>query len=393
MKKIICILACLFTVHTKAAQTPVVLISIDGFSSEYLSTHKPTNLLKLLENGLSASSLTPVFPTKTFPNHLSIVTGKYPVEHGIIGNSFYRKDKKIKYSMGDGRFDSTWLKAEPIWISAEKNGIKSASYFWPESTTVVDGVKQTYSYPYDESTSNKARLDQILDWLQLPDDEKPGLITGYFSLVDTASHNFGVSAAETKHAVKEIDRLMGQFISSLEQKNIEINLIIVSDHGMINIESNDAIAIKSFHELQNLDYVSNSSTQLYLYEDDKQLVDQVIISLNNKAKGRYRAYKNGQYPSHWHFNTINERVPDIIVNANIPFTFTYNHHSSRATHGYDPMGVTEMGGIFISHGPNIKQGKLDAFENRYVHQFIAELLALPNIKAEKPYPLKSYVIK
>ena len=393
MKKIIFILACLFTVHTKAAQAPVVLISIDGFSSEYLSLHKPPNLLKLVNQGLSASSLIPIYPSKTFPNHLSIVTGKYPAEHGIIGNSFYRRDKKTTYSMGDGRLDPSWLKAEPIWIAAEKSGIKSASYFWPESTTKVNGFKQTYSYPYDESTTNVERLKQILDWIKLPDNEKPGLVTGYFSIVDSAGHDFGITAKETKRAVLEIDQLIGQLMASLAELNLEVNLIIVSDHGMINIDSKFAIGKGQLKELNKLDYVISGSTQLYLYEDDNDLLVEVESSLKSKANGRYRIYSNGDFPRHWQLNKVDERVPDTIVNANIPYSFTSGHYVSHATHGYDPMDVKQMGGIFISQGPNIKQGKVQKFENIHIYQFISELLDLKNTTFINAYPLKNYVIK
>ncbi len=393
MKTIVLITACLFAVFTKAEQVPVLLLSIDGFSSEYLTKHKPKHLLQLANNGLSASSLTSVFPSKTFPNHLSIVTGKYPAEHGIIANSFYRRDKKSTYSMGDGRLDPSWLKAEPIWITAEKQGIKSASYFWPESTTSINGITQTYSYPYDGTTSNETRINQILDWLQLPEAQQPKLITGYFSLIDDAGHNHGTDAQETKFAVEKVDSFIGQFMSRLDNLNIEVNLIIVSDHGMINIDKRHAVKIDKMKELAQVDYVAIGQTQLYIYESDSQKVSQIAQSLQSKAQGQYQVYRNGQFPSHWHFNKVDERMPDIIVNANAPYSFSKSNYMSRATHGYDSIDVKEMGGIFISKGPTIKPGKVNAFENIHVHQFIAELLQLPIVKQNEEYPLQNYIIR
>lgn len=386
LKKLFCILGAfisfsIYAHNIKPEVNPVILLSIDGFSSSYLTQYKPKNLLSLANDGLVAESLTSVFPSKTFPNHLSIVTGKYPSEHGIIANSFYRRDKKSTYRMGAGKDDPSWLTAEPIWITAEKNGKIAACFFWPESETTFDNITPSYSYAYNGKVTNKARIDQILTWLKMPIQERPHFITSYFSLVDSAGHEFGVNAKETASAVKEIDDLIGYFMDELAKADHKVNLIIVSDHGMIDVDKNFIVDTTLLSGLNDVSHKVISETQIYLYEDNDKTLDAVKNQLVEQSNDRYSAYRNGEFPAHWHFNVKNERMPDIVINAKVPYSFSTNHASPKATHGYDPVEVKEMAGIFIGHGPNIKKGKVIPFENIYVHGFLSELLGLPKDKS------------
>jgi len=178
-----CLLALLlsYSVYGKSDTPTVILLSIDGFSYEYLEQYKPPNLLALANSG-TVAELLPVYPSKTFPNHLSIITGSYPINHGISNNSFYNPTLGKKYIKGAGKKNPAWLTAEPFWYVAMQQDIKAAVYFWPESEVV--GKTPTYNIPFNKKDSNKARFTQIIKWLELPAADRPRFIASYFSTVD-----------------------------------------------------------------------------------------------------------------------------------------------------------------------------------------------------------------
>lgn len=386
----LCLSICSFS--SFAINAPVVLISIDGFAADYLDQHQPKTLVNLSQSGLVAEGLIPVFPSKTFPNHLAMVTGKYPSEHGIIHNNFYRRDIDKVYRLGAGKDDVSWLKAEPIWVTAEKNGLKSASYFWPESEANFDNVKPSYRFSYKHNTPNKERLDQVVKWLQLPSEQKPQFITTYFSVVDSAGHDFGTQAKETITAIHNIDQLLAEFLQTLKVNNIEINLVLVSDHGMLDINTEHAINIENIGLSSQLNKVVNGQTQLFIYEDDPILIKETVQTLKAHTN-KYQVYESGTFPEHWQLNKRDERIPDILVSTNAPFTFATRHKHTKGTHGFDPKYVPEMDGIFIAQGPDIKKGQLKRFQNRYVHAFLSQLLGLPETQLSKTSPLRLFVDK
>ncbi|MDO6446941.1 ectonucleotide pyrophosphatase/phosphodiesterase [Colwellia sp. 1_MG-2023] len=376
------IIICLLTLSTNCfANNPLILLSIDGFSHDYLAQYKPKNILSLANKGVMAKGLTPVFPSKTFPNHLSIVTGMYPANHGIVHNSFYHRELKKQYSLGAGKNNSTWLTAKPIWTVAEQQGVKSAIYFWPESETKADGVLPSYYFKYKHSEPNINRINQIVDWLKLPEPQRPGFIAGYFSTIDDAGHKFGPDAKELANAIKEIDSLIGKLIEKITvETKVTPNILLVSDHGMTPIDKQRIILrenlLSNFPQL----HVVNGQTQLYIYEDDEKLLNDVrshLISIPEKQ--HYQVFKQSDFPKHWHLNDKNAVIPDMIVNALPPTIFKDEiGYTSSATHGYDAINHPELSAIFIAQGPDIKNGlTINAFENIHIYSLMETLLELP----------------
>lgn len=193
-----------------AKEQTVVLVSIDGLRWDYIEKHGAPNLKAMAERGVRAQKLIPVYPTKTFPNHISIITGLLPVNHGIVDNSFCDKARKNDcYSMGKALGDSTWVKGIPLWNLAKMQGLKSATYFWPESDALFNGMTPDYFYHYSKYSDYQSRVDQIIQWLSLPKAQRPRFIASYFSLVDSMGHEFGPDAPQTRDAVKQLDELMG----------------------------------------------------------------------------------------------------------------------------------------------------------------------------------------
>ncbi|MAG75759.1 MAG: hypothetical protein CL811_03270 [Colwelliaceae bacterium] len=383
------ILALSVVSHSSAETKPVsieieksvstVLISIDGLSNEQLRKYKPKNLTELAKTGLSTEALLPVYPTKTFPNHLSIVTGVYPSQHGIIHNKFYDVEKNQVYSMGAAGKDPSWMKAKPIWVLAEEQGVKAASYFWPESDAELFGVRPSYYFSYHHDTPNRDRTNQVIKWLELPESQKPKLITTYFSIVDSANHDFGSTSAEAIEAITEVDTIIGEFLTTLAAKNIEINLVIVSDHGMLDIDETIKLdSVIAPEVVVKLDKLVEGQTQIFINHKDSAYLNTVYQTLKNNAQGRYAVYLKSEFPAHWQLGKAvsNNYVPDLIVNANPGVIFQTKHYETAATHGYDLKDTDSMEAIFIANGVSIKQARLEKFQNIHVFALLAELAGI-----------------
>nr|WP_232365005.1 ectonucleotide pyrophosphatase/phosphodiesterase [Salinimonas marina] len=181
---------------TPATEQHVVLISLDGFRHDYIEQHQASELARIARQGVRAKRLTPVFPANTFPNHLSLITGLLPANHGVVNNEFLDKQRPedngyARYHMGKGYKDSSWLQGVPLWTLAELQGKKTASYFWPEADARFFGTTPTYHYHYSKHADYQQRIDQIVSWLQLPAIARPQFVAGYFSLIDTIGHDYG----------------------------------------------------------------------------------------------------------------------------------------------------------------------------------------------------------
>lgn len=381
--KLTILLGCLFSTTT-LAKTPLVLLSIDGFAQRYIEQYEPQALLSLIKEGTSAKALLPVYPSKTFPNHLSIITGQYPINHGILHNDFFNRDIDKAYKLGDGKNDARWLTAEPLWHINEVQGNKSAVYFWPESETSIDNKTASYYYPYKHFTPNKERLDQILSWLRLPEAQRPNFIVGYFASVDDAGHDYGENSPQLISAISELDNLIAGFIEKINQEfDGKVNVVIVSDHGMTKINEHHVIDWKE----NIIDGVKaiNGSTQLYLYSDNDIKLKETLHLFKNALRvndqANYRIYQYPNFPEHWHLNQSNTAVPNAIIDALPSYIFSKGgSHIDPETHGYDPKLQRDLDAIFIATGPAFRKNiKVEAFENVNVLPIITRALGLKDV--------------
>lgn len=365
------------------AQQRVVLISLDGFRHDYIEKHHATALGKIARAGVRAEGLIPVFPANTFPNHLSIITGLYPEHHGIVNNGFADKgrltdDGFSQYNMGDGRKDSSWLKGIPLWNLAEFHGRKAATYFWPESDARINGALPSYFLPYSKYSDYDQRIDQIIAWLSLPDAARPQFIAGYFSAVDSNGHHFGPDSEEAYHAVQKVDALMGRLYQRLQALDEPVNLVIVSDHGMVATPEDNIVTTESL-SIPDWVQVKNEGSQLMLYARPEALagdVQQLEQALAEKGQDRFDVLSMAQRKA-MHVSS-SQRSGDILLNARPPFRFIglgYDYISA-GSHGYLPSNK-DMQGIFIAAGPAFKQGKvLPAMSNLEIYPGLAKVMGL-----------------
>ncbi|WP_448565309.1 alkaline phosphatase family protein [Thalassotalea ganghwensis] len=370
-------------------QTITIVISIDGFANSYFEQYQPTTLSLLAKQGVKAEALLPSFPTKTFPNHLAMMTGKKPFQHGIFLNKFYDKQFKDTYRYGQSNQPRQWLKFPPIWSLLEQRDIKTAILFFPESTTPYLGVLPSYAIPYDESWSDDKRFEQLYRWLTLPNEQRPQFIAGYFSSIDKVGHRYGTRSPELARAITNFDKALANFTSQLDALPFDANLVIVSDHGMVNIDNEKAIDVdKLLADLEVLDtIVINSGTQLIFYNNDRPKLEELAKLLRQRKDSRFDIFENGSFPKAWSVPKNSTYAPDIILSAKLPFVFMGNDgYTGSASHGFEPTESMELNAIFVAKGPSFsRQREVPSFANTVVFTLLSHIYGLeqPKLTTEK----------
>lgn len=358
----------------------VILVSLDGFRYDYIEKHKAKFLEKLANLGTQAASLIPSYPSVTFPNHYSIVTGMYPGHHGLVGNNMYDRNIEERYSLGNSKAikDPKWYGGTPLWVLAEQQGMLSACYYWPGSEAPIQETLPTYYYPYSEKTDIDTRLKQVEQWLALPEEKRPHFITFYMPEVDHAGHAFGPDAEETFKAVQYVDEAMEKLYTSIQESGLPINLFIVSDHGMLALDQETLLSLPFEVDDKEMKVVSNG-TYMSLFINNKK----DIKAWYDKIKGLVdpklmEVYLNEDLPQEFHFGGKEDRfdrVGDIVVTAQAPYYFTKK--PLAGSHGFDPNKVKEMHALFIAEGPQIrKKNQVKSFENVHIYPIIAKILDL-----------------
>jgi len=386
------------------ATNPVLLVSFDGFRSDYAEKFNLPNFLKLKKMGLSSKGLVPVNPSNTFPNHYSIVTGLYPEHHLLINNDMYDPTTKKRYQIKDREQvqDGSWYGGTPLWNLARAQNMVSASFFWVGSDANIQGTYPHYYRIYDTSIPNNQRIEQVLTWLRFPEKERPRFLTLYFSHVDSVGHEFGPDSDENKNAALEADQLLGNILAGLEalkKENIDTNLIVLSDHGMTNI-TKTIILPKEISEDPNI-LINGRGSVVFLSlgpdlnaQQAKEKLAQMELSLSNRPKPwPYQFYRPGiNTPGHWHIN--HPRAGQLMVVAKPGhYLDVKDNKRTGGTHGYDTKETKEMNAIFLAKGPNILPGRMSEFENIHVYPFITQLLKLklPAMMDGKESVLKKYI--
>jgi predicted AlkP superfamily pyrophosphatase or phosphodiesterase len=358
----------------------VVLVSLDGFRYDYAKKYGATHLLDLAKHGASApDGMVPSYPSLTFPNHYTLVTGLYPEHHGIVAMSFYDPQRQERYSYNDPKSstDGSWYGGTPLWVLAEQQGMRSACFFWPGSEAAIRGVRPSYYLHFDDKFPDEKRIEQVLAWLKLPEDRRPHFITLYFSNVDHAGHQYGPDTPQVAEAVKHVDGLIGKLRSSLDALHIPIDLIVVSDHGMAKREG-DWINLDQYADLSRFTTVGS-----LLYANADADAERAYQKLK-AADGKFVVYRRAHMPAYLHYDN-NPRIGDPVIVAKGPYAIRahgpppgeQDRPPNMGVHGYDPREMPEMKAIFYAVGPDIRPGvTLKPFENVNVYPFIAKILQL-----------------
>jgi predicted AlkP superfamily pyrophosphatase or phosphodiesterase len=242
--------------QTGDLQPTIILISFDGWRWDYHTRIPVPNLRRLMARGVRAEGLIPSFPSKTFPNHYTIVTGLYPGHHGIVANSIWDDATQRMFTLGSRKEvqDPMWWGGEPIWVTAERAGLATATLFWPGSEAPVQGARPRYWEPYNESLPGAARVERVLRWLDLPAAERPRFITLYFEDTDTAGHADGPDSEAVREAAIRSDGYLGQLTEGLQRRGLlnRVNIVVVSDHGMSATSPRRVVVLDDYISLNDV---------------------------------------------------------------------------------------------------------------------------------------------
>jgi len=363
---------------SQSSRPYVILISFDGYRYDYARKHEAVNLLNYVESGVEAEALIPSYPSKTFPNHYTIVTGLYPDNHGLVSNVFYSKTRgqMYNYSNRSTLEDGSWYGGTPIWNLAEKNGVKTASYFWVGSEANIQNFQPSYYRVYDGSIPHSDRITQVIEWLKLPEKDRPHLITLYFSISDNYGHNSGPESENIREVVKILDDDLKVLVDGVAELGLPVNYVLVSDHGMAQLDMDNPIYLEDHIDTGELTVVP-SDALLMFYHNDQAYIDS-IYNIIYPLANRFRIFKKQEIPEYLNYGK-NENVGDLLLIPNPPYVFASRGDDPyQGTHGFDPYQVIDMHGIFYAWGPGIQNGmKIPAFQNIHIFPLIAELLDLP----------------
>ena len=359
----------------------VVLVSFDGFRPDYLDRYDTHGFDRLARTGVVADGLIPVFPSLTFPSHYSIATGLYPEHHGIVGNRFYdpTRDEEFDRRELEDAQDGSWWGGEPIWVTAERQGMVAAAHFFPGSEAPIDGVRPTHWRPYDSRVRNADRVEQALEWLDWSPAERPHLITLYFSLVDSAGHAEGPDGPRVGRAVSSADRLMDQLLDGIERLTFgdQVYLVVVSDHGMSRVRAERQIVLTEAVDLRGVRAVPTGPAMSLHVGHDTARSEQLRNQFNASANGAARAYVRGEIPEHLHARA-SPRIGDVLIvpEEGVSIVFRRDATPPAGMHGWDPT-LPSMHGIFLMRGPRLSPGqRIAAFESVHIYPLIAHVLAL-----------------
>jgi predicted AlkP superfamily pyrophosphatase or phosphodiesterase len=355
----------------------VVVLSMDGFRSDYPArAHTPT--LDSLAGAGVKSALRPSFPSVTFPNHYSLATGLHPDHHGLVNNFFYAPDLGLIYRIGDNAVvtNPDFYGGEPIWNTAEKQGVRAASFFWVGSEAPIQGMQPSINKAYDKSVPFRHRADSVIAWLQLPEDIRPRLIMWYMEEPDGIGHSATPDSAATLATVEELDEILGYFFA--EARKLEhfgqIDFIVLSDHGMATYTPENYVNLNDYLPRDSFDYVFDGIPTL-LYPK-KTYTDSAYAILQNVP--RVKAYKKEEMPEQFVYGS-NPRIGDLVV---VPDIGTYVQFRTQSNprlggaHGYDNF-APEMEAIFYAAGPSFKKNvELPAMANVNLYLIITRLLNL-----------------
>ncbi|HWE86435.1 MAG TPA: ectonucleotide pyrophosphatase/phosphodiesterase [Terracidiphilus sp.] len=362
----------------------VVLVSLDGFRWDYAKRDGARHLLALGRKGVSApDGMLPSFPSVTYPNHLSIVTGLYPEHHGIVANTFYDPERKARYSPRDPETiaDGTWYSGVPLWSLAENQGMRTACLFWPGSEAEIAGHRPTWYLRYAEAeftdAAEQARIHEAVELLKLPAAERPHFIAIYLNDTDEVGHRFGPDSPQTKAAVLKMDSMVEKLKAALDKTGLPIDLVVVSDHGMAKIDA-PWVTLDEFTSLANFEtegqllYGKTEEDRLKAYNELKHAAPEFVV------------YRRNMVPANLHYDA-NPREGDPVIIATGPYVIRAHkppaskpdEPPSKGAHGFDPHSMPEMKAIFFAEGPDIAPGKtVKPFENVNLYPWMAHMLGL-----------------
>ena len=365
-----------------ALARPVILIGVDGFRADYLERGLTPNLSRLAAEGVTAEGgMRPSYPTVTYPNFYTLVTGLHPDRHGLVYNTMTDPELPGRaFHLGDRAevMDGVWWEdGEPIWVTAERAGHVTAAVFWPGSEARIRGVRPTYWLPFDQSLTSRQRVNLLLGWFNLAEAERPDFAALYFDIVDTQGHRFGPDSPELEAAVAEVDAAVGRLVEGLAARGVEADLVVVADHGMAAISPERIVWLDDLVAAEALAEVGHGSVATVIATPGREA--EVSEALGG-AHPHLDCWRREDVPARYAYGR-HRRVAPLICQAEVGWTIGVRGRTDPArvtggAHGYDNQ-TPEMQAMFIGHGPSFRPGaRLTGLDSVDVQPLLGRLLGL-----------------
>ena len=358
-----------------------IVVSLDAFRWDYPTIYNTPWLDSIAANGVAAT-MVPSYPSSTIPNHFTLATGLVPDHHGIVNSQFWAPEKGELFSMGDSatRYNPYYFGGEPIWVTAKKQGVKSASIYWVGSDVAIQGLYPDYYLRWDNEPrlTYPQRVEEALRIAKLPESERPSLLMVYFDEPDWTTHHYGPVAEESEAVIEQLDSLMGILYRGLKELDYGVNLIVTSDHGMTEISDEKFISIE---QTVNPDWVerivSTNPTSIFCKEGCRDSLFEQLSKVKHIS-----VWRKEEVPAHLNYGTSNH-LGDIIVAPDLGWQFATTPRGLKGAHGYD-INEPDMQIIFRACGPDFKRGYTlpHSFSNVDLYSILAELLKIEPAKTD-----------
>lgn len=366
----------------------LILVSIDGFRWDYLDRYDLPNLRALAAGGVRARRMNSSFPTKTFPNHYTLVTGLRPETHGIVANEFF--DPATNGMFDKSKTESHWWEGgEPVWITAEKQGVRSAVLHWPGGETELQGRRPSFWERFDKTATSAGRIERILGWLDRPASERPRFCAVYLDVVDIAAHRFGPDSPEAIAAARDADAAIGRLLAGLEERGLRerANVVIVSDHGLADCGADRVIFFEDMMDVSQVQIESAGPNGGVRPKPGTVSAAELAANIRAKAPLHLKVYLREEVPAQWHYRA-NPRIPPVVLICDPHWNIERKEGWGMrraiynvASHGWDP-AMSEMGALFVAAGPAFRRGyTIGTVENIDLYNMLCaalEIRAAPN---------------
>jgi predicted AlkP superfamily pyrophosphatase or phosphodiesterase len=388
-----------------------LLISLDGFRADFLHRDLTPTLSAFIRAGVSPKYMLPSFPSVTFPNHFTLVTGLYPESHGVVGNTFWDPDTKKEFWYTDPArsMKPEWWRAEPVWELAEREGVVSGVHMWPGSEAHIGDIEPTYVDKYNSEEDLGKKVDRIFAWLDLPgleddgaieDSPRPQLMAAYVPNVDADGHKYGPNSTQVRNTIAEVDAMLGRLFDGIEARNLSdiVNVIVVSDHGMATTDTSRLIQLEDLVDTSLIEHIDGWPLYgLRPFDISDEALQQLYDGLHAKStsaeyQGKFEVYlRDKNMPDRYHFSKNPRIAPLWIVPTTGWAIVTEEDFDVKAAleskkayhpaglHGYDHENPL-MRAIFVARGPAFPHtpgSELEVFQNTAVYGIVCDSLGLP----------------
>jgi predicted AlkP superfamily pyrophosphatase or phosphodiesterase len=391
---------------TTSRPAPLLLISIDAYRYDYLERGLSPTLAMLANDGVRAASMQPSFPSLTFPNHYTIVTGLRPDHHGIVNNTMFdaalgKFSLSNRNAVSDGRW---WNQGTPIWETADQHGLRTATMFWPGAEADIHGRHPDEWMPYDGDVTPDQRVDKVLAWLDQPAAQRPTFLTLYFDAVDHAGHKYGPDTPQVNDALRETDEAMTRLVQGLRQRGLldKINMIVLADHGMASVPLQNSVMIDRLIPQDSVQTVSLGILAGFNPKDGSAQAAADFAAVEHQLEQpqqHMRCWDKTRVPARLVYGG-NPRVPRLLCLADVGWRITTTEYAashkgniSIGEHGYDNADPL-MQALFVAHGPAFRVGaKVPAFPNVDVYPLMTHLLGIPAAANDGDYDAVKDMLK